>query len=104
MGIVAALGEKSGLGALDQIYHSLTNAQTRQNVTRNVLRGVVQTESDGALNYALTLESDPHHSIVSDIASVWATSDPRSALAAALGIKKVCTQSSLGNGGQSRDT
>ena len=93
--VATAWVEKSGLGALDQIYHSLTNTQTRQNVIRNVLREVAQTEPDGALNYALTLESDPHHSIVSDIASVWANSDPRSALAAALGIEKTSVRKAV---------
>ncbi len=93
--VATAWVEKSGLGALDQIYHSLTNAQTRQNVIRNVLREVAQTEPDGALNYALTLESDPHHSIVSDIASVWANSDPRSALTAALGIEKTSVRKTV---------
>ena len=93
--VATAWIEKSGLGALDQIYQSLTNIQTRQNVIRNVLREVAQTEPESALNYALTLESDPHHSIVSDIASVWANSDPRSALTAALGIEKTSVRKAV---------
>ena len=86
--VASAWVEKSGLGVLDQIVHSLTNAQTRQNVIRNVLAEVAHTDPEGAFTYALTLENDPYNSIVSSVAGMWANSDPRSALDAAIGIEK----------------
>ncbi len=80
--------KESGLGVLDQVYRSLTNAQTRRYVISNVLGDVARTDPEGAFNHALTIESDPHNSIVTIIASTWADSDPRSALTAAMGIEK----------------
>lgn len=90
--VATAWVEKSGLSVLDQIYHSLTNTQTRQNVIRSVLVEVAQTDPGGALDYALTLENDPHNSIVLNIASTWAYREPRAALAAAIGIEKAAVR------------
>ena len=86
--VALAWVEKSGSGVLDQIYHSLTNTQTREDVVRRVLAQLSQSDPEGAFNYALTLENDPRNSIVSNIAGMWAHSDPRSALDAAVGIEK----------------
>lgn len=80
--------EKSGLDVLDEVYRSLTNAQTRQSVMYHVLEEVAQTDPGGAFDYALTLESDPHNSIVNNIANIWVSSDPRSALTAAIGLEQ----------------
>ena len=80
--------EKSGLVVLDDVYQSLTNAQTRQSVMYHVLEEVAQTDPGGAFDYALTLESDPHNSIVNNIANIWVSSDPRSALTAAIGLEQ----------------
>ena len=81
--------EKSGLSVLDQIYQSLTYTETRQRVIRIVLERVAQSDPAGAFNFALTIENDRHHSIVRELAGIWADSDPRSALTAIAGIESV---------------
>ena len=81
--------EKSGLSVLDQIYQSLTYAETRQRVIRIVLERVAQSDPAGAFNFALTIENDRHHPIVRNLAGTWADSDPRSALTAIAGIESV---------------
>ena len=90
--IASAWVERSGLSVLDQVSHSLTNAQTRQDVIRRVLAEVARSDPEGALNYALTLENDPHNSIVLSIIGTWAYSEPRSALAAAIGIERAAVR------------
>ncbi len=86
--IANAWVEESGLNVLDQVYESLTNIQVRQDVIRNVLFEVAQTDPAGAFNYAVAM-NDQYNSMVSVVASTWARSDPRSALSAAIEIKKV---------------
>lgn len=86
--VATAWVEESGLSVLDQIYHSLTNTQTRNDVIRRVLSEVAQSNPEGAFNYALTVENDPYNSNVNTVANIWARSDPRSALVAAIGIEK----------------
>ena len=86
--VAIAWVEKSGLNVLDQIYHSLTNTQTRQEVVRRVLSKVAQTDPESAFNYALAIENDPNNSTVLGIASTWAYSDPRAALTAAIRIER----------------
>ena len=93
--IATAWIEKSGLSVLDQVYHSLTNTQTRDDVIRRVLTEVAQTDPEGAFNFALTIENDPYNSIVSSMASIWASTDPRSALAAANGIAKASVRKTV---------
>ena len=88
MQLASAWVEKSGLAALDQIFHSLTNVQTRNEVIRHVLGEVAQTDPEGAFNYAQSIENDPDNSIVLTTASIWASTDPRSALTAATGIER----------------
>ena len=78
--------EESGLSVLDQVYESLTNTQVRQDVIRNVLAEVVHTDPEGAFNYAVTM-NDQYNSPVRVVAGIWAKSDPRSALSAAIAIK-----------------
>ena len=93
--VATAWVEESGLSVLDQIYHSLTNTQTRDQVIRSVLAGVAQTDPEGAFNYALTLENDPFNSIASSIAGLWASFDPRAALTAAIGIEKASVRKAV---------
>ena len=80
--------EQSGLSVLDQIYQTLTNSETKQQVIRDVLGKVVRTDPAGALNFALTIEGDSYNTIVRELAGIWANSDPRSALTAIAGIEK----------------
>lgn len=50
---------------------------SQSTITYKDLRALdIFTEPASLLNYALTIETNPHHSIVSDIASVWSISDP----------------------------
>ena len=93
--VATAWVEKSGLGVLDQVYHSLTNTETRDEVIGRVLEEVAETDPEGAFNYALTIEDDPYHFIVSDIADTWAISDPRAALAAAIGIERASVRKAV---------
>ena len=93
--VATAWVEKSGLGVLDKVYQSLTNAQTRQSVMYHVLEKVAQTDPASALKYAMTLESDPHNYIINNIANIWVRSDPRSALSAAAGIEKETVRKAL---------
>ncbi|MXW52527.1 MAG: hypothetical protein F4X44_09090 [Gammaproteobacteria bacterium] len=93
--VATAWVEKSGLSVLDQIYHSLTNTQTRDDVIRSVLAEVAQTDPKGAFNYALTLEKDPYNSIISSVAGRWAKSDPRAALSAALEIERASVRKAV---------
>lgn len=93
--VATAWVEKSGLGVLDKVYQSLTNAQTRQSVMYHVREEVAQTDPAGALKYAMTLESDPHNYIISNIANIWVRSDPRSALSAAAGIENETVRKAL---------
>lgn len=93
--VATAWVEKSGLGVLDQVYHSLTNTETRDEVIGRVLEEVAEADPEGAFNYALTIESDPYHFIVSDIADTWAVSDPRAALAAAIGIERASVRKAV---------
>ena len=84
--VAKAWVEKSGLSVLDQIQLSLTNAETKYRVIRSVLREVAKTEPSDAFNYALTIGNDQDNRIVQHVVSVWAVSDPRSALSAAIGV------------------
>ncbi len=93
--VASAWVDKSGLGVLDQIYHSLTNTQTRDDVIRRVLAEVAQTDPKGAFNYALTLENDPYNSIISNVAGMWASFDPRAALSAAIGIERASVRKAV---------
>ena len=93
--VAAAWVEKSGLSVLDQVYQSLTNTQTRDNVIRRVLVEVARADPEGAFNYALTLENDPYNMIVSNVAGMWSNSDPRSALTAAIGIEKASVRKTV---------
>ena len=86
--IANAWVEESGLSVLDQVYESLTNIQVRQDVIRQVLFEAAQTDPKDAFNYAVAM-NDQYNSMVSVVASTWARSDPRSALSAAIEIKKV---------------
>lgn len=93
--VAMAWVEKSGLGVLDHVYQSLTNTETRDEVIDRVLVEVSQADPESAFNYALTLENDPYHLIVSDMAETWAMSDPRAALAAAMGIEKAAVRNAV---------
>ncbi len=93
--IALAWVEKSGLSVLDQVSRSLTNGQAREYVVSDVLRDVAETDPEGAFNHALTLENDPYNSILGSIAGIWAGSDPRSALTAAMGIEKTSVRNSI---------
>ena len=93
--VAMAWVEKSGLGVLDQVYQSLTNTETRDEVIDRVLVEVSQADPESAFNYALTLENDPYHLIVSDMAETWAMSDPRAALAAAIGIERASVRNAV---------
>lgn len=90
--IVARIGtawiEKSGLSALDQIYQSLANTETRQRTIRSILEKVARIDPAGAFTFALTIESDNNNSIIRNLASIWADSDPRSALKTIAGIER----------------
>ena len=90
--IVARIGtawiEKSGLSVLDQIYQSLANSETRQQIIHGVLEKVAQIDPAGALNFALNIEGDNYNSIIRNLASVWADSDPSSALKTIVGIER----------------
>ncbi|MCY3883756.1 MAG: hypothetical protein OXG24_02450 [Gammaproteobacteria bacterium] len=86
--IASAWVEKSGLPVLDQIAQTLTNGQVRQNVIRNILFDVVNSDPEGAFKYALTIDRDIHNSILRSVASTWARSDPQSALVAAAEVEK----------------
>ena len=80
--------EKSGLSALGQIYGTLTNTEVRRHVIRSLLEQIGQTDPAGAFNFALTIESDLHNSIVRKLAGIWADSDPHSALKTIAGIER----------------
>lgn len=80
--------EQSGLGVLDQIYQSLTNADARQVVLRNVLQDVAVSDPAEALRFALTIDNDQHHSIARNLINVWTRSNPQAALAAASAVEK----------------
>lgn len=88
--IVARIGtvwiEKSGLSVLDRIYQSLADTETRRPVIRSLLEQIAQSDPEGAFNFALTIESDLHNSIVRNLGSIWAESDPRAALGTIAGI------------------
>ena len=86
--VASAWVEQDGLSVLDQISQSLTNAELRQTVVRNVLYEVVRHDPEGAFRYALTLESDPYNSTIKSMMSTWARLDPRSALVAASEVEK----------------
>lgn len=86
--VASAWVEKSGLSVVDQISQSLTNLETRHYVVREVLFEASNTDPQGALGYALTIENDPHNSIVSRVIRSWARSDPQSALGAASQVEK----------------
>lgn len=86
--VATAWVEKSGLSVLDQIHQSLTNAELRQYVMRNVLGNAAQSDPAGAFKFALTIENDQFSSIIRNVAYTWASSDPQSALAAVSEVEK----------------
>lgn len=92
--VATAWVEKSGLSVLDQIYESLTNTQVRQDVIRNVLAEVAQTDPNGAFNYAATM-NDQYNTVVRVVVGIWASSDPRSALSAAIAVKKTSVRKAV---------
>ena len=85
--VATAWLEKSGLGVLDQIYHSLTNSRTRDVVIRHVLVEVAQSDPAYALDYALSIETDPNFNVVHAVVHFWASSDPRAVLSATAQIE-----------------
>lgn len=85
--VATAWLEKSGLGVLDQIYHSLTNSRTRDVVIRHVLVEVAESDPAYALDYALSIETDPNFNVVYAVVNSWASSDPRAVLSATAQIE-----------------
>lgn len=86
--VASAWVESDGLGVLDQIQQSLTNGAVRQPVIGNVLARIARTDPADAFQYALTIDGDPFHSALQNVASNWSNSDPRAALAAASEIEQ----------------
>ena len=79
---------KSGVDVLDQISVSLTNSQARINVLTSVLRTVAETDPEGAFQFALALDRDPHDLIISGVVNQWARLNPKAALDAAAQVEK----------------
>ncbi|MXW52530.1 MAG: hypothetical protein F4X44_09075 [Gammaproteobacteria bacterium] len=90
--IVARIGtvwiEKSGLSVLDRIYQSLADTKSKRPVIHSLLEQIAQSDPEGAFNFALTIESDLHNSIVRKLGGIWAESDPRAALETIAGIER----------------
>ncbi len=95
--VASAWVEESGLSVLDEVYRSLTNTPTRENVIREVLADVAQTDPEGAFNHALAIEHDRANFTVGRVARIWARSDPRSALTAATEIENTSVRQDITN-------
>lgn len=93
--VASAWVEKSGLTVLDQIEQSLTNSEVRRYVMSSVIGTAARTDPAGAFKFSLSLENDPHNSIIRSVAMTWAMSDPRSALVAVSEVEKRTLRSEL---------
>ena len=87
--------EERGVSVLDQILPSITNSQTRVQVTREVLGTAAQTDPAKALEYGLTIEDDLHNLALLRVAEEWGRSDPQSALRAIAEIEQDTLRNSL---------
>ena len=93
--VASAWVEKSGLTVLDQIERSLTNSEVRRYVMSNVVGTAARSDPSGAFTFALSLENDPHNSIIRSVTMTWAMSDPQSALVAVSEVEKRSLRSEL---------
>lgn len=95
--VARAWVEKDGMGILDEVSETITNAETRQHVLNSVLRLVTENDPDRAFEYALKLDNNPTglHSVVLAVARSWVKFDPQSALNAVSEIERTSLRNRL---------
>lgn len=95
--VARAWVEKDGMGILDEVSETISNAETLQFVLNSVLGLVTENDPDRALEYALKLDNNPTglYSLVLAVARSWVKFDPQSALNAVSEIERTSLRNRL---------
>ena len=81
--------EKQGLDALDQIFATLDNSQTRSQISIAVFREIAHTNPSAAYEYCITLDKVPLRDSLLIVVEEWVMSDPQGAFDAIVSIAGV---------------